>query len=104
MSFQKSESKKVDPFLLFSIGKKNNGESVGKILVAASDDEQDDEECIQKPEVPQPSNDVAKWLSFSSSADDSKLSIGEDLSHQIADEKSRFLQQSECEEEKDNFH
>ena len=103
MSFQKSESKKVDPFLLFSIGKKNNGESVGKILVAASDDEQDDEECIQKPEVPQPSNDVAKWLSFSSSADDSKLSIGEDLSHQIADEKSGFLQQSECEEEKDNL-
>ena len=95
MSFQKSESKKkVDPFLLFSIGKKNNGENFknGKILVADSDDESEKE-----------NEPIAKKLSFSSSADGSKLSIGEDLSHQIADEKSGFLQQSECEEEKDNL-
>ena len=95
MSFQKSESKKkVDPFLLFSIGKKNNGENFknGKILVADSDDESEKE-----------NEPIAKKLSFSSSADGSKLSIGEDLSHQIADEKSGFLQQSECEEEEDNL-
>ena len=93
MSFQKSESKKkLDPFLLFSIGKKNNEKNFGTILVAGSDDESEKE-----------NEPIAKKLSFSSSADDSKLSIGEDLSHQIADEKSGFLQQSECEEEKDNL-
>ena len=93
MSFQKSESKKkLDPFLLFSIGKKNNEKNFGTILVKGSDDESEKE-----------NEPIAKKLSFSSSADDSKLSIGEDLSHQIADEKSGFLQQSECEEEKDNL-
>ena len=93
MSFQKSESKKkLDPFLLFSIGKKNNEKNFGTILVAGSDDESEKE-----------NEPIAKKLSFSSSADDSKLSIGEDLSHQIADEKSGFLQQSECEEEEDNL-
>ena len=93
MSFQKSESKKkLDPFLLFSIGKKNNEKNFGTILVAGSDDESEKE-----------NEPIAKKLSFSSSADGSKLSIGEDLSHQIADEKSGFLQQSECEEEEDNL-
>ena len=93
MSSQKSESKtKIDPFLLFSIGRKRDGENVGKILVPESDEEQDDGE-----------NEVAKKLSFSSSAEDSKQSLGEDLSHQKAGENSGFLQQSECEEKNDSL-